>query len=98
MCAAIFNNISPNFPSIANKVVAHVKDFMLENASLNSQHFLLNNFSHTDSLFLFYAYNWNGANKVGHLGFLSQIRLILHLVQVDVSLRLNRLLNLISKL
>lgn len=44
-CDAIFNNINPNFSSIAIRAVAHVKDFMKENTSLLGRHLLLNNFS-----------------------------------------------------
>lgn len=68
-CDAIFNCINPNFPSIAIRAIALVKDFMQENTSLLGRHLLLSNFSHVDGLFLFYAHKWNETNKTGNLGF-----------------------------
>lgn len=44
-CDAIFNNITPNYSQIINRAIAHVKDFLLENAKLRGRRLLLNNFS-----------------------------------------------------
>ncbi|XP_039136968.1 uncharacterized protein LOC120274488 [Dioscorea cayenensis subsp. rotundata] len=68
-CAAIFSNIRPNYPLLVRKAIAHVQEFLQGNASLCGRRLLLNNFSHADGLFLFFAFSWNCANKVGHLGY-----------------------------
>ncbi|XP_039136204.1 uncharacterized protein LOC120273607 [Dioscorea cayenensis subsp. rotundata] len=68
-CEAIFNNIIPNFTNISVKAIAHVKDFMQENASLVGRKLLLNNFSTSSGSFLFFAHRWIDSSNIGKLGF-----------------------------
>ncbi|XP_039139601.1 uncharacterized protein LOC120276925 isoform X1 [Dioscorea cayenensis subsp. rotundata] len=68
-CDAIFKNLTPNFSCIAARAIAHVKDFLQEHSPQLGRRLLLNNFPHSNGLFLFYAHRWNDCSKIGKLGF-----------------------------